>query len=703
MVQYFEGLGVAMNNQQQAKNHQQNHMNQQIFAQVKAIFFDFFEQLVTDFCRRLEVEAGIQLSKTNKQEFAQVYTYLREQRTAIQNEYLAQVLLLLEQGCLGQENKVIVNLHKAKLAKAKSVEESYAINQIIRECNQKYFGEVARINPLLAKMYGLQSIKTQENPIAVEQLLNIFVNVIKNHDLEPDYRIALYKAFAVNVAQQMGFIYRELIKNVELDKATQQPVPYQVVNVEPEQATEVEFDLNDENQYSEDFFALQKKLDYLRARQTASAYACVPCFSEDLYKLTDLKRALVELRQRHATDLISTSIQKPLKWRLIDLLETSSEAQIQKGLARSHEDVLDFVSIAFNEISRDKKLSAAVKKVLMPLEPVFAELMLSDLSAINLTHPIMQLMNSLYEAVVFLNVQDHHDKTIFKKIEKSVSKIISHCRIDVCRQEAHELTEFVEKIKQRSNLVEQRTIQLAQNKEIMALAKDYVAQTIDNSVFGHNVPELVTDFLYNVWHDVLLVAHVKKAETKGLWEKAVKTMDRLVMSASLPANEENRSQVLAFLPKMMINLQAGLDIISYDKQEKDKFFKELSVFHTALMNKQAPTDTDVKVGPEKIRQQSMSSPVVDSMQEQDLPQGLELNNWLMFESETAVRWGKLSWKSSISDDYVFVAKSGAKLLEITLDELLKRLNSGVVTILEWDNRPFMEYVFGKVISHDGAL
>lgn len=691
-----------MNNQQQAKNHQQNHMNQQIFAQVKTIFFDFFEQLVTDFCRRLEVEAGIQLSKTNKQEFAQVYAYLRDQRTAILNEYLAQVLLLLEQGCLEQENKVIVNLQKAKLAKAKSVEESYAINQIIRECNQQYFGEVARINPLIAKMYGMQLIKTEENPIAVEQLLYAFVNVIKNYDLEPDYRIALYKAFAVNVAQQMGFIYLELIKKVDLDKATQ-PVPCQLVNVEPVPAAEIEFELNDENQYSEEFFALQKKLDYLRATQTASAYACVPCLSEDLYNLTDLKRALVELRQQQTTEFIPTATQKPLKWLLIDQLETNSETQIQKGMARSHEDILDFVSIIFNEISRDKKLSAAVKKVLLPLEPVFAELLLSDLSAINFTHPVMQIMNSLYEAGVFLDEQDHHDKTIFKKIEKSVSKIIGHCRIDVCRQEAHELAEFVEKIKQRSNLVEQRTIQLAQNKEKMALAKNYVAQTIDNSLVGHNVPELVTDFLYNVWHDVLLVAHVKKAETKGLWEKAVKTMDRLVMSTSLPVSEENRSQVLAFLPKMLINLQAGLDIISYDKQEKDKFFKELSVLNKAVMNKQALADTNAKVELEKVSQSSMSSQAVDSIQEKFLPQELELNNWLMFESETAVRWGKLSWKSSITDDYVFVAKSGAKLLEIGLDDLLKRLNSGVVTILEWDNRPFMEYVFGKVISHDGAL
>lgn len=72
------------------------------------------------------------------------------------------------------------------------------------------------------------------------------------------------------------------------------------------------------------------------------------------------------------------------------------------------------------------------------------------------------------------------------------------------------------------------------------------------------------------------------------------------------------------------------------------------------------------------------------------------NSWVAFGSESERQWGKLIWKSSETENMLFVGKSGAKVLEAKVQELAEKFRQGQAAIVTLNETSIVERALSKL-------
>ncbi|MGZ4953673.1 MAG: hypothetical protein ACXV8Q_01055, partial [Methylobacter sp.] len=118
-------------------------------SQIKAFFFQHFEQSVDDCCLRIDVEFGLQLNKnrekTNKDQYFKLLEYLRSVRKNISQNYLLKVNEVFDGGYQNPANNrgEQLDFSKVSLASEDARKENHAITVIISQCEHLFYEELA--------------------------------------------------------------------------------------------------------------------------------------------------------------------------------------------------------------------------------------------------------------------------------------------------------------------------------------------------------------------------------------------------------------------------------------------------------------------------------------------------------------------------------------------------------------------------------
>ncbi|MDO9168435.1 MAG: hypothetical protein Q7U18_04970 [Methylobacter sp.] len=164
---------------------------------------------------------------------------------------------------------------------------------------------------------------------------------LKPLKLNADGRIALYKTFEVVVFSQLGFIYRELIKQCEADVIPEivvveqyndvpMPAPLYVVGEIRENAKPAS---EGAEQISAEFALLQEKLELWRWAHFPSAYDSISVTAHVFYEQVEIKYAL-QMLQQFNDDTDSGENKQPLKWQVLKKLKELSFSVDDKILAK---------------------------------------------------------------------------------------------------------------------------------------------------------------------------------------------------------------------------------------------------------------------------------------------------------------------------------------------------------------------------------
>ena len=683
---------MAMNIRQQIGMGSSASNNVEVLARFKSAFYHYFEQLVDDCCMRIDLEFGLQSNKDReKANYKEHLEHIHSVRRKIKQNYLLKVgeaFHVSHRKTLNNPDQKI-NVATASLANDALVEENHAVATIIQGCEHAFHDQLHHLNRQISMQMGKQAFSDRHNPVSPRRLVHALIEVIKPLKLNTKFRIIVYRSFEDYVFSQLGFIYSELTKQLEAESAA---LSYDVSEIK--EASEPTI-ANSES-ISQEFQALQKKLDQWRLVRTPSVYDLIPKPENDVtYDTFEIVHALEILSQFYAFDHADSGHEKPLKWRVIKKLEELNFSGYLKSLAKCDEDILDLVSLIFKEISSDNSLTDTVKSTLLRLEMPMAAVTLGQYSVfIDSDNPIRRLLNDLFIAGLFLNQTDHGDRLIYERIVGVVKTMTKEGGFEQpnWEHEASEFARYLEKHKQRVQILEDRSRQLMQNKESLEMSKKAVTKAIDDSVRGKAVPAVIDEFLRDVWQHVLLVDHVRRNEEPKLWEKSVRVMEELTVSVLPPADESAKKQILKFLPGMIKELRSGLDRISYDKNAQSRFFKDLAVRHIILMDKKdkATENNSVnKVSPAVEQSKDIErEAIMDKHAEQ--VNNMAEHTWVAFESETIPQWGKLIWKSVETENMLFVGKNGAKVLEIKVQELAEKFRQGRAAIVTLGDESIVE-------------
>lgn len=672
--------------------------NAEILAELKPAFYHYYEQLVDDCCMRIDLEFGLQSSKVREEAD---YGKQLEHVHSIQRKIKQNYLLKVGDAFQASRRKTIndqdqdMDMAAASLTSDAVVVEGDAVASIISNCEHSFQDQLYQLNRLLSVKMGVQTFSDRHNPVSPANLVHALVEVINALKLNTKSRVAVYKSFEDRVFSQLGFIYSELTRQFEVERAAS---AYDIVEIREA----IESPVVSSELISEEFQALQNKLDQWRSMQAPSAYDLVPKpDSAATYEHFEIIHALEILGQLYVFEPDNRGSEKPLKWRVIKKLEELNFGGDIKSLAKCDEDVLDLVSLIFREIDSDALLADAIKSALLQLEMLWAAVTLGQYSVFAGTdNPVKRLLNDLFAAGLFLNLADHSDRLIYERIADIVKTITRDGGSALIRwaNEASDFGRYLEKHKQRVQILEDRSKQLMQNKESLEMSKKAVAKAIDDSMQGKELPAVIVEFLHDVWQHVLLVDHVRKNEEPELWKKSVRAMEELVISVLPPANENEKKRVLKFLPSMIKELRHGLDRISYDKNAQSRFFKDLAVRHIILMdNKDKKRETGGANKLSRIAGHNESArPEVIMDEHVERIKNMAENSWVAFGFEPERQWGKLIWKSSETENMLFVGKNGAKMLEVKVQELAEKFRQGQAAIVTLNETPIVERALSKL-------
>jgi len=691
-----------MNIQPQINKVGSSYKHAETLAKVQSGFVHYFEQLVDDCCMRLDLEFGLQLAKgpekTWKEQHKKMLEYLRAMRKDLKQNYLLKVndVFNNSSGKMLSNRSDDINLSGVCLANDELIEEGYTIVMIIRNCEHRFHNELHCFNKQLALQMGMPALFERQNPIAPEKLVQALVEVVKPLKLNTEFRIALYKTFDVNVFTQLGFIYRELSRQFETDRLSEQNQAG-AINQESEPTTTGDELINAAP------LDLQQKLALWRSVHAPSAYDPIANAGNAYYESFEVKHALEILQQGYVNEQELGECNKPLKWQVLKQLEALDFSDAPKCLSEQDEDVLDLVSLIFAEIQHDDALSKSVKSTLLQLQIPTAAACLGQCSVfVNKDNPIRQLIDNIFAAGVFLNNDDSGDRFVQERIADISKRIIKEhgSALAIWLTESAEFSRYLEKNRQRSQIIEERSLQLMQNKEVLALSKKAVASAMDNSLRGKELPATIVEFIRDIWQDVLLVDYVRKDEEPELWQASVQAMDELIISVQPPTDESERKRILKFLPGLIQALRSGLRRISYDKKAQSRFFKELAVWHIILMDKmekKVATGAESKSIAAAVDNEQIKPEVMPDNSTKQISTLAE-NSWVAFEQESGRQWGKLVWQSRATGTMYFVSKNGVKMMEISADELAEMLLQQKAAIVELNEKTITERVLSQLMS-----
>lgn len=680
---------IPLGNRQQI-NADLSHANKiDKLGKFTSVFLQYFESAVDDCCMQIDLEFGLQLGKNrdklSKEQYIKLLEYLRSVKPDIKKNYCCQISNMLDDGFqkAGNKEHEQVDFSKISLISDEEVKENHVIMLIIRQCEHLFYEELTSLNKYLALFQGKHTIADSQNPIFPEKLVNALVEVIKPLKLNTDSRIALYKTFDVNVFSQLGFIYRELIKRCERPIPPQLYVVGEITDSRPSQQ------VDSAEQLSVKFGLLQKKLALWRTSYGPAAGDLTSAAGKVFYQHFEIINALQILQQFNDESELSEKMQ-PLKCRVLKKMEELSFSDKVKNLSPEDEDVLDLVALIFSQIERDDLLQDFVKTAILQLMMPMAAVSLGRYSIFTTPeNTVRQLLDDVFVAGLFLNVEEYDDRLIQQRIVSAVKKMSRDSGFEFSGwiAEAGEFSNYMNKQQQRSQDNEENLLQVLKDKQVLASSKKIVVRVIEYSVRGKMLPKEIIVFLYDVWSEVLLDAYTDQVESSERWIKAVQAMDELIISVVPPGDDQARKQILKLLPGLIAELRKGLKQISYDKLAQSRFFKDLAVRHIILMdNKDAKkTLAEGEYGATDNEQVRFERLVDDSL-------NLTEQDWVAFISESGRCWSKLIWKNADTETMLFVGKNGMKMFEIKMSALAEKLRLGQAAIVNNNKKTITERV-----------
>ncbi|MCX7673644.1 MAG: DUF1631 domain-containing protein [Thiobacillaceae bacterium] len=243
---------------------------------------------------------------------------------------------------------------------------------------------------------------------------------------------------------------------------------------------------------------------------------------------------------------------------------------------------LDLVALIFDHILDDRRIPDAIKALIGRLQiPVLKVAMLDPTFFSQRNHPARRLLDVLAEASMGWEAQEGHDSGLYRKMEETVQGILRTFddRIDVFTAA---LADFEHYLAEEKKLIDTRTGQNAQilyTREQRALAEIVAHDALQVQLFDRVVPDLIRDFLYGPWQEVLTRIHAAAGESSPAWQEALQTAADLIWSVAPKGTADERQRLVSRLPGLLKRLSDGLDSIDWAAAERDRFFAALMRCH----------------------------------------------------------------------------------------------------------------------------
>jgi hypothetical protein len=537
------------------------------------------------------------VSNAEQNNFFEAMRDLRLKRKNIERAFLQKIFesfAVLNQYEIGKPPQLdAVSYDALALVQEDALEESVALDGMISKVlgrDSVALGHITvRLNALVSK-----KIEDKTNPLGPRELCAAFLDACRSLGVEIKVKLIIFKLFEKYVLVDLDQLYAEVNLLLitagvlpELQSAPPRRTPTRSAasvagaKAKAEGATTGEVVSYSEEGMQEVFGVLQELLAQVRGSGMPAReqpVGAVPISSNDLLRL------LSHMQQRVPEQSAALTDESALRDQLEQLL---GRASVKSGKTRVvgevDEDVINLVSMLFEFILDDRTLPDSLKALIARLQiPMLKVAVLDKAFFSRGTHPARRLLNEIASAAMGWSSHDDEQlDSLYLRIEQVVQRLLKDFVDDpaIFSELLTEFTAFTGDERRRSDLLEQRTRDAEEGRAKSEIARQHVAEALNQRLLGKTLPEVVVRLLQEAWSSVLMLACLKHGAKSVQWQDAVATMDDLVWSVAPHEDPQARMRLLELVPGLLKALREGLLSAGVDSFVTSEYFAQLEALH----------------------------------------------------------------------------------------------------------------------------
>ncbi|NWN51027.1 DUF1631 domain-containing protein [Pseudomonas sp. MAFF 301514] len=583
------------------------------------------------------------------------------------------------------------------------LEKAVALEAMLGRVRHRDGLALAQLTARLSALLG-NRLDDRENPLGPALLCEFFLRAGRSLGVEIRVKLVMLKLFEKYVLSDADQLYGEANQLLvatgvlpELKAIPSRRIDGRAAPEHPRESTSPVADRSGDENGQEAFAALQSLLTAVRGSVAPTLEASaepLPISTQDLLRLlSHLQQYVPEPESEDDFDLRS------------QLEQLLTRVSVKSGKSRvvedADEDVINLIALLFEFILNDRSVPDAFKALIGRLQIPLLKVALLDKSLFSRSgHPARGLLNEISVAAMGCSPLDDYQRDhLYLRIEQVVQRLLNEYVEDpvIFSQLLAEFSAFTADERRRSDLLEQHTRDAEAGRVRTEAARQRVADVLNKRLLGKVLPRPVVQFLQQAWSQVLLLASLKYGEQSVQWQAGLRTMDELIWSVGLQQDTEAGRRLLDQLPGLLKALRDGLTSAAFDPFSTREFFVRLQALHI-----QAPEGVDELI---EVREPFvLSTASLDTVPElpgndPDLYKALQLKvgDWVVFqEGQASTLRCKLTAIMAPANTYVFISRTGLKVLEKSAGQLAMAFKRGALHTLE--DGPLFERALTAVVD-----
>ena len=294
------------------------------------------------------------------------------------------------------------------------------------------------------------------------------------------------------------------------------------------------------------------------------------------------------------------------------LYGAGSAAPPPPNLIRAHRDelrqassgaldhmVIDVIGFLFDQILSDPKVPPQLARQIARLQlPVLRAAMGDPNFFAHRRHPVRRFVNRIASlGAAFEDFDSEQARGFLAKVRDLVQEVVEgdFDQIETYEQKLAELVSFTAEQAARQSQAQSDAAALLSEKEDQLKLRQLYAEQLEGDLRGVAAPDFLRDFVSRVWSQVLVRAAEQGGSTGPLAQRMRRVGRELFLSVQPKATPAHRKAFLAELPKLMHDLNEGMNLIGWPDAQRRAFFALLLPAHAESLRRPAGRQLDVNM------------------------------------------------------------------------------------------------------------
>jgi Protein of unknown function (DUF1631) len=251
--------------------------------------------------------------------------------------------------------------------------------------------------------------------------------------------------------------------------------------------------------------------------------------------------------------------------------------------------VIDVIGFLFDQILADPKVPPQMARLIARLQlPVLRAALGDPTFFSSRKHPVRRFVNRIASlGAAFEDFDDESARDFLGKVKALVGEVVDgdFDHIELYEQKLKTLEAFVAEQAQRG--LQGDAARLLAEKEDELRLRALYAERLSSELRDLTGPAFVRDFIARTWSQVLMRAVAVKTPEGGeggaLVQKFRRTARELALSVQPKTTPAHRKTFLAELPKLMQELNEGMNLIGWPEADRRAFFGQLMPAHAEAL------------------------------------------------------------------------------------------------------------------------